>query len=123
MIYVENNVINLTRGDDAQLEVSLSADDNEPYEMSQTEYLIFGVRETPTDDSELLLDISSDVGSNVIHFAHNDTKDMKVGFYSAEIQLMDRNGNIITVWPKLKGNDRVSKSNRKNFCLMTEVVM
>lgn len=123
MIYVEDNVINLNRGDDAVLTVPLKNTDKTVYALGETEYLIFGLKETPTDDAEVLLEIESELGSNVIRFQHNDTKDMAIGFYSAEVQLMTSDGQRITVWPKLTGSSRTSKSNRKNFCLMTEVVL
>lgn len=127
MIYISSNsdgssVINLTVGDDATLTVPLKTDDGEDYEMTQNEYLIFTVREKPSLDSTILIEIQSDPGSNDIDIAHDDTADMLPGFYSAEVQLMADDGKRITVWPKLTGNARTSSSNRKNFCLMTEVV-
>lgn len=123
MIYIENDVINLNRGDDAALTVPLKNTDKSVYTLGENEYLIFGLREQPIEDSELLLEIQTELGSNVIRFRHNDTKDIPVGFYSAEIQMMTSDGQRITVWPKLSGSNRTSKSNRKNFCLMTEVVL
>lgn len=122
MIYVENDVINLTRGDDAVLTVPLKDSDGNDYVMQDHEYLIFGVKEFPKEDSEVLLEINSDLGSNLIVISHADTENMEVGFYSAEVQLMLEGGDRVTVWPKLVGNSRISKSNRKNFCLMTEVI-
>ena len=126
MIYLgqdsNGDVINLTRGDDAIIEVPLTINDDEEYEMDSNDYLIFAVRELPSPDSPVLLSIASDHGVNKIVFSHDDTKDMDIGFYSAEIQLMTSDGMIYTVWPKLTGNARTSKSNRKNFVLMTEVV-
>lgn len=122
MIYVSNNVINLTVGDDAVLTVPLKDAEAHPYTMDPREYLIFALKETPTDESPVLLEINSESGSNQINFTHNDTKDLDVGFYSAEVQLMTVDGQRVTVWPKLEGNNRTSKSNRRNFCLMTEVV-
>ena len=122
MIYVEKGVININRGDDGALTVPLKNLDKTNYTMDSNEYLIFGVREFPTEDSELLLEIRSDLGSNIIVFNHDDTKDMEVGFYSAEVQLMTRDNKRITVWPKLSGSNRTSLKNRNNFCLMTEVV-
>lgn len=122
MIYVEDNVINLTRGDDAVLIVPLTKPDGTEYILEEQEYLIFGVRELPREDSAVLLEIQSGNGDNTIEFKHSDTAEMDTGFYSAEIQMMTEGGERITVWPKLTGNSRTSKSNRKNFCLMTEVV-
>ena len=122
MIYFENDVINLTRGDDATLDVQLQDGNGNEYTMTENEYLIFGIREQPIDDSSIILEIHSDNGSNVIKFTHDLTQDIDVGFYSAEIQLMTNDGQRVTVWPKLTGNSRTSRSNRKNFCLMTEVI-
>ena len=127
MIYISSNssgssVINLTVGDDAELNVPLKTDDGEPYEMGINEYLIFEVREKPTEESELLISLRSKAGSNDITFSHDDTKDLTPGYYSAEVQLMTGDGKRITVWPKLSGSEKISMSNRKNFCLMTEVI-
>lgn len=122
MIYVENGVVNLNKGDDAVLTVPLKKSDGTSYELGSREYLIFGLREQPLQDSELLLELRTEAGSNIFRFTHDDTKDMAVGFYSAEVQMMTSDGQRITVWPKLVGSSRTSKSNRKNFCLMTEVV-
>ena len=127
MIYISQSgdggsVINLTVGDDATLSVPLKTDDGEDYEMTGNEYLIFSVREKANEDSPLLIEIESQRGSNDIDISHEDTMDMTPGFYSAEIQFMGDDGKRITVWPKLTGNSRTSTSNRKNFCLMTEVV-
>lgn len=126
MIYISQDgngeVINLTRGDDAVIEVPLTINDDVPYDMDSNDYLIFAVREVPSPESPVLLSIESERGVNRIVFSHDDTTDMAIGFYSAEIQLMTSDGMIYTVWPKLTGNARTSKSNRKNFVLMTEVV-
>lgn len=127
MIYISNSsdgngVINLTVGDDASIEINLTTDDGLPYTMGQNEYLIFNVREKSSEESELLIDLRSEYGSNEIVFTHNDTKDLEPGFYSAEAQFMGEDGKRITVWPKLDGNSKTSQSNRKNFCLMSEVV-
>lgn len=123
MIYVENNIINLNRGDDAVLTVPLHNTDGTEYVIGSNEYLIFALREKPTEESELLLEIMSERGDNSISFTHDDTKDLPVGFYSAEVQLMTSDEQRVTVWPKLTGSNRTSTSNRKNFCLMTEVVL
>ena len=127
MIYITpvsegSDIINLTVGDDATLTVPLKTDDGEDYDLTSGEYLIFSVREKASLESPLLLEIESELGSNDIVFTHDDTKDMEPGFYSAEVQFMANDGKRITVWPMLTGNARTSAANRKNFCLMTEVV-
>lgn len=122
MIYVENDVIFLTRGDDGELSVSLETYDGNDFHLADDEYLIFGVREQPLESSELLLEIQTEPGSTYIPFTHADTVDIPVGYYSAEIQWMTSDGQRVTIWPLLKGSKRISTENRRNFCLMTEVV-
>lgn len=122
MIYVENDVIHLTRGDDAELKVSLETYDGDGYVMEDDEYLVFGLREKPTAASELLLEIIGEPGDYYIPFTHDDTAGLSIGFYSAEIQLMQSSGQRLTIWPKLSGSKRTSSDNRRNFCLMTEVI-
>lgn len=127
MIYISNSadgngVINLTVGDDASIEINLTTDDGEAYAMGNNEYLILNVREKANEESPLLIDLRSELGSNEIIFSHDDTKDLLPGCYSAEIQFMGEDEKRITVWPKMEGNSKTSQSNRKNFCLMSEVV-
>ena len=117
-----DEVINLTRGDDAAVVFPMVNMDDEPYVMGETEYLIFGLRYVPSKDSELLVNIESIPGSNRIVFCHDDTADLDIGEYSAEVQLMTSDGERITVWPKPIGRYRSREINRKNFCLMPEVV-
>lgn len=115
--------INLTRGDDAVIEVPLSNIDGEEYVLGETEFLIFSVRVLPREDSELLVNIVSVPGSNRIVIGHHDTKDLEVGAYSAEIQLMTSDSKRVTVWPKPIGKFKIKDTaNRKNFVLMPEVV-
>lgn len=122
MIYLDNDTINLTRGDDAAITFALKNSDGTTYTLGESEYLIFGVKESPDDNAETLLEIESAAGSNVISFLHEDTADLPVGFYSAECQKMSSAGLRTTVWPKLEGSKRTSTANRRNFCLMSEVI-
>ena len=116
-------VINLSRGDDAAIEVPLKDLNDEPFELGETESLIFDVRVLPREDSELLIHIVSVPGTTRIVFTHDDTKDLEVGPYSAEIQLMTAEKKRITIWPEPIGKQKIrDKINRKNFILMPEVV-
>ena len=129
MLYISENkdgtqVINLTRGDDAVLEVPMENLVGEQYEIGEEEYLIFGVRRIPSESSELLVEIKTAPGSNRIVIKHEDTVSMDPGAYSAEIQLMTADGKRITIYPELKGRMRINENtNRKNFILMPEVVL
>lgn len=128
MLYLEETrdgsiKINLTRGDDAVIEVPLQNIDEEEYVLGEDEYLIFDVRAVPREDSELLIHITSIPGSSRIVFTHEDTASLEPGQYSAEIQLMTSDGKRITVWPKPTGKFKFKDTaNRKNFILMPEVV-
>lgn len=128
MLYISESkdgtkVIHLTRGDDAILEVPIENIDKEVYNLSEEEYLIFGVRQFPNQDSELLLNIESIPGSNRIIFRHEDTEKLEIGMYSAEIQLMTERNERITIWPKPLGRYRTNERlNRRNFIIMPEVV-
>ena len=127
MIFIDkgsdgNKIINLTIGDDAVLEIPLKTDDGEDYEMGENEYLVFTVREKANEESPVMFELESAKGSNEIIIAHGDTKDFSPGYYSAEVQFMTEDGKRITVWPKLAGNGKISQGNRKNLCLMAEVV-
>lgn len=127
MLYITNNkngfeVINLTRGDDAVIEVPLKNLNDEDVTLGNEDYLIFDVRVLPKKDSKRIIHIESAPGSNRIIFTHDDTKNLKVGQYSAEIQMMF-DGKRSTVWPKLTGDMRFNEDiNRNNFILMPEVV-
>lgn len=127
MIYIGTDkttgldVINLTRGDDGVLTVDLKAPDGSDFVLSGEEYLILGVRQKPDHESELLIEVQSEPGSNEIQFRHQDTMDILPGEYSADIQLMTRDAQRVTVWPMLTGGLR-TRGNFKNFCLMSEVV-
>lgn len=127
MIFIDkasdgSKVINLTIGDDAVLEIPLKMDDGEDYEIGKTEYLIFTVREKANENSPIMFELESEKGSNEIIISHDDTKDFSPGYYSAEVQFMAEDGKRITVWPKPAGNGKISQGNRKNLCLMAEVV-
>ena len=128
MLYLEETrdgsiKINLTRGDDAVIEVPLQNIDEEEYILGEDEYLIFDVRAVPREDSELLIHITSVPGSSRIVFTHEDTVNLEPGQYSAEIQLMTSDGKRVTVWPKPTGKFKIKDTaNRKNFILMPEVV-
>ena len=127
MIYIskdakDRDVINIHRGDDGALTIPLKdRETKQPYTLHETEYIIFSVRERPDESSPLLLEAETEPGSNVVVFTHEATVAMEVGEYSADAQLMTRDGLRDTVWPELKGKDRTSKENRKNFCVMPEV--
>lgn len=122
MLYIQNDVINLTRGDDATMLVPICGIDGNLFVIGPEDYLIFGARTAPAGAGKSVLEIVGEPGESCINFTHADTADLEPGFYSAEIQLMLKDGQRVTIWPKLTGNRRVSEDNWCNFCIMREVV-
>lgn len=120
MLFIEDDKVYLTRGDDAVLQVALNGE-SEPYVMQTGDVLSLTVRELPTADSPVLFAIKSLTERIVIR--HEDTKDVQPGQYSADVQLITADGKRFTVWPLLKGNARKSVSNWRNLTIMPEVTV
>lgn len=74
---------------------------------------------------ETVMQISGVPGRNVIPVRHEDTKDLAVGRYSADIQLMTADGLRKTVWPDFEAGSskRWRMQNTKNFCIVSEATM
>ena len=118
MLLIEDGVIYITRGDDAEIEVDIRDGEGTPYTLEEGSKLVLTVREKPEATSEILLRIESD--SNRIALPHEDTTSIAVGRYSADIEL--RIGNLIyTIWPELEGSARYAIKNYRNFVIMPEV--
>ena len=120
--FIENNVIYLTKGDDAVLEVSsIAAEDGSQYEMQTGDVLTLTVRAMPSADSPALIQIDSLPGVNRIVLRHEDTAELNVGRYSADVQLTTAEVRRFTVWPNIAGSGRYVIKNIKNFIIMPEV--
>ena len=119
MLIVDTGIVYLTRGDDAVLAVTLTQDDGAPYEMQPGDELIFTMRDMPEAESPVLARITAQSPRIVIR--HDDTKDIEVGAYSADVQLMTADGKRITVWPMLEILQRTRVTNWKNMVIMPEV--
>lgn len=120
--YIESDVIYITKGDDAVLEVSsIAAEDGSQYEMQAGDVLTLTVRALPSADSPALIQIDSMPGVNRIVLRHADTADLDVGRYSADVQLTTADGKRYTVWPAITGSGRYVVKNLNNFVIMPEV--
>lgn len=120
--YIESDVIYLTKGDDAVLEVSsIATDGGKEYALQETDVLTLTVRALPSEDSPALIQIDALPGSNRIVFRHEDTAELTVGRYSADVQLTTADGKRYTVWPTITGSGRYVIKNLKNFVIMPEV--
>lgn len=84
--YIESDVIYITKGDDAVLEIeSIAAQDGSEYALQETDVLTLTVRALPSADSPVLLQIDALPGSNRIVLRHADTAELNVGRYSADV--------------------------------------
>ena len=120
--YIESDVIYLTKGDDAVLEVSsIATEGGAEYELQPEDELTLTVRALPSADSPALIQIDALPGSNRIVFRHEDTAELDVGRYSADVQLTTADGKRYTVWPTITGSGRYVIKNLKNFVIMPEV--
>lgn len=120
--YIESDVIYLTKGDDAVLEVSsVATEGGAEYELQDTDVLTLTVRALPSAQSPALLQVDALPGSNRIVFSHADTAELDVGRYSADVQLTTAEGKRYTVWPTITGSGRYVVKNLNNFVIMPEV--
>ena len=120
--YIESDVIYLTKGDDAVLEVSsITTDGGVEYALQEADVLTLTVRVLPSEDSPALIQIDSLPGSGRIVLRHEDTSGLKVGRYSADVQLTTADGKRYTIWPSVSGSGRYVVKNFNNFTIMPEV--
>ena len=122
--YIETDVIYITKGDDAVLEVSsITADDGGEYALQETDVLTLTVRALPRADSPVLIQIDALPGSNRIVFRSEDTAELDVGRYSADVQLTTAECRRYTIWPTIAGSGRYVAKSFKNFIIMPEVTL
>lgn len=120
--YIESDVIYLTKGDDAVLEVSsIATEGGAEYELQPEDELTLTVRALPSAQSPALIQIDALPGSNRIVFNHVDTAELDVGRYSADVQLTTAEGKRYTIWPTITGSGRYVVKNLNNFVIMPEV--
>ena len=120
--YIESDVIYLTKGDDAVLEItSIATEGGEEYELQPEDVLTLTVRALPSAQSPALLQVDALPGSRRIVFSHADTAELDVGRYSADVQLTTAEGKRYTVWPTITGSGRYVVKNLNNFVIMPEV--
>lgn len=123
MFKIEDDIIYITRGDDAAIDITayIGDDKTEEYELQDGDKFIFSVRKIASAGSELVFAIESETGRIVI--SHEDTADKEVGKYSADVQLNTASGGRYTIWPKFDVTKPSKEFNYKNFCIMSEVTM
>ena len=120
---IEDDVIYITRGDNAALDITAYIDESqsEEYELQEGDKFIFSVRKIASAGSELVFAVETT--TNRIVLSHEDTADKEVGKYSADVQLNTANGDRYTIWPQFSVTKPSKEFNYKNFCIMPEVTM
>lgn len=120
---IKNDVIYITRGDDAEINVTIRGDDGSVYNMQSGDQLILTVRALPTHDSDVLLSVAAN--TNVLSLSHEATEALDAGKYSADVQLTTSVGKRRTIWPSVTDNMMrvVGVKNFCNFVILPEVTI
>ena len=118
---VENGVIKHTKGDTGGLRITrIVLDDGTEYTLKPGDGLIFTVRAKPSEDSPILIQMTTN--TTEFTFTPADTKNLKPGRYSADVELITASGLTFTIWPKKKKSKiQPSYANFENFWLWPEV--
>ena len=96
MLYVEGNVIRLTRGDTAYISVPIvNKITKEKYEVAAGDILEFSIKKYASDDTSIVH--KKIVGSNTFHILPEDTSGLPFGKYEYDVQLTTKNGDVYTV--------------------------
>lgn len=96
MLYIDDKIIKLTRGDTARLTVPIiNLANNGEYTMESGDILYFTVKKTAKDTDFLFQ--KSVTGSNSIHIKPEDTANLSFGKYKYDVQLTTATGDVYTV--------------------------
>ena len=120
MLLIDNDIVYLTKGDDAEIEVNIRDGDGNDYEMQDGDTLTLTVRELPDFSSNVVFAITST--TNRIPISHADTDNADVGRYSMDIELIT-SGLHRTIFPTLEKDARARVKNFRNFVIMPEVTV
>lgn len=95
---LENNEIQLTRGDTAWLTVNVTNDTgNDNYEIQNGDTLTLSLKKTVRDADSLMEKVV--LGTDTFHIEPKDTADLNFGKYKYDVQLTTEGGDVYTVIP------------------------
>ena len=129
MLKVSNREIKITRGDTGYLCVKATLDNGEPVKFYSGDSMRLTVREEPNNGSEALITVYGTMSNGDDHFTikiqPSATKSVPVGRYSADIQLIRKNGDVFTLFPnEIERRASVTdKINFGNFWILPEVTI
>lgn len=92
---LNDSTIKLTRGDSAYLEIPLTYDTGEAYELQQDDQLSFGLKRSIKDGACCLLKTVS--GTNIFKLLPEDTANLDFASYKYDVQLNTADGDVFTV--------------------------
>lgn len=103
MLRISKTKISITRGDSAYIEIGIKNPDGSAYLLQDGDTVQAQVR-TVANTGELLVDASiennkmyvNDDGIVVWHLTPEDTRDLDIGDYSYDIQLVTAGGDVFT---------------------------
>ena len=96
MLYVKSNVIQLTRGDTADLTVQLiNQTTQEDYVMATNDTLTLTIKRTINDTNVCVQ--KTVTGTNKIHISPADTSELAFGKYIYDVELRTSDGDVYTI--------------------------
>lgn len=96
MLYIEDNIIKLTRGDTAKFSVSVTNDlFGEDYVVSPEDKFTLTIKKRVKDEVYLLQKIV--FGTTFFHIKPEDTQDFSFGKYVYDVQLNTSDGDVYTI--------------------------
>lgn len=124
MLYIDGDVISITKGDDAVLEITIDTSEGTAFVMEDTDTLTLTVRERPCEGYPVLLTATTAPGSNRIILTGDATAQVCPGRYSYDVQLNRADGSRFTILPDdLEPELRGRPMNWMNFIIMGEVTI
>lgn len=97
MFEVTNNIITLTRGDYAELDVSLYNQDETPHTLAEGETLTLSVKRKTTDLTPIFQKVLKQGDKPVFVFMPEDTKDLAFGTYRYDVEFKTADGKPDTI--------------------------
>lgn len=94
MLYINENTIELTRGDTAYLAVDIDHG-GEPYTVKSDDVLTLTVKKNVSDETPAFA--KSATGSSTLHIEPADTAALGFGSYVYDVQLNSADGDVFTV--------------------------
>ncbi len=88
------NDIELTRGDTLHLEIEITNQDGEKYELNIGDKLEFTLKRNTTTEEIIF---KKQLSSNQFTISHEETKKMNYGTYVYDVQLTQENGDVTTI--------------------------